>query len=154
MNPRGEHWCGLYIYLYGYELEKIWFFGVKSWFFTRNTPKISHLTPQLEKNWFFGVKSWFFTRNIPKMFNATFKNISFISWWSVLLVEETGVPRENHRPVASQKWHSHQHKILHRLISSNSNRKMLLCIQFKCCKNLWMKLPLNFFSIQIYIDSF
>jgi len=33
------------------------------------------------------------------MFNATFNNISVISWWSVLLVEETGVPGENHRPV-------------------------------------------------------
>jgi hypothetical protein len=33
--------------------------------------------------------------------NATFNNISVISWRSVLLVEETGVPRENHRPVAS-----------------------------------------------------
>jgi hypothetical protein len=30
-------------------------------------------------------------------FNATFNNISVISWRSVLLVEETGVPRENHR---------------------------------------------------------
>jgi hypothetical protein len=30
-----------------------------------------------------------------------FQNISAISWLSVLLVEETGVPRENHRPVAS-----------------------------------------------------
>ena len=27
--------------------------------------------------------------------------ISVISWQSVLLVEETGVPRENHRPVTS-----------------------------------------------------
>jgi len=35
------------------------------------------------------------------VFNATFNNISAISWWSVLLVEETGVPEENHRPVAS-----------------------------------------------------
>jgi hypothetical protein len=35
------------------------------------------------------------------MFNATFNNISVISWWSVLLVEETGVPEENHQPVAS-----------------------------------------------------
>ena len=35
------------------------------------------------------------------MFNATFNNISAISWPSVLLVEETEVPRENHRPVAS-----------------------------------------------------
>jgi hypothetical protein len=30
------------------------------------------------------------------VFNATFNNISGISWWSVLLVEEeTGVPGEN-----------------------------------------------------------
>jgi hypothetical protein len=33
--------------------------------------------------------------------NATFNNISVISWWSVLLVEETGAPGENHRPAAS-----------------------------------------------------
>ena len=30
--------------------------------------------------------------------NATFNNISAISWWSVLLVKETGGPAENHRP--------------------------------------------------------
>ena len=35
-----------------------------------------------------------------RVFNATFNNISVILWWSVLLVEETRVPRENHRPVA------------------------------------------------------
>jgi len=28
--------------------------------------------------------------------NATFNNISVISWQSILLVEETRVPRENH----------------------------------------------------------
>ena len=33
--------------------------------------------------------------------NATFNNTSAISWRSVLLMEETGVPGENHRPVAS-----------------------------------------------------
>jgi hypothetical protein len=32
------------------------------------------------------------------MFSATFNNILVISWLSVLIVEETGVPRENHRP--------------------------------------------------------
>jgi hypothetical protein len=35
------------------------------------------------------------------VFNATFNNITFISWMSVLLVEETGVPAEKHRPAAS-----------------------------------------------------
>jgi len=32
------------------------------------------------------------------VFNATFNNISDISWWSVLLVEETG---ENPQPATS-----------------------------------------------------
>jgi hypothetical protein len=43
------------------------------------------------------------SRNLFKMgwgwvlvLNATFNNISAISWLSVLLMEETGVPRENH----------------------------------------------------------
>ena len=35
------------------------------------------------------------------VFNATFNNISVISWRSVLFVEETGGHRENHRPAAS-----------------------------------------------------
>ena len=30
------------------------------------------------------------------VFNATFNNISVISWWLILLEEETGVPGENH----------------------------------------------------------
>ena len=30
------------------------------------------------------------------LFNATFNNILLFSWWSVLLVEETVVPGENH----------------------------------------------------------
>ena len=33
--------------------------------------------------------------------NATFNNISFISWRSVLMMEEIRVPGENHRPVVS-----------------------------------------------------
>jgi hypothetical protein len=36
------------------------------------------------------------------VFNATVNNISATSWRSVLLVEETGGPGENHRPVASR----------------------------------------------------
>ena len=35
------------------------------------------------------------------VFNATFNNVSVILWQSVFLVEETGVPGENHRPVTS-----------------------------------------------------
>jgi hypothetical protein len=45
------------------------------------------------------------------VFNATFNNISVISWWSVLLVEEIGVPVENHRPVASH-WQILSHNVV------------------------------------------
>jgi hypothetical protein len=38
---------------------------------------------------------------IVMVFNATFSNISVMSWKSVLLVRETGVPGENHRPSTS-----------------------------------------------------
>jgi hypothetical protein len=36
-----------------------------------------------------------------RVFNATFNNISVLSIRSVLFLEETGEPGENHRPVAS-----------------------------------------------------
>ena len=39
------------------------------------------------------------------VFNVTFNNISVILWQSVLLVEETGVPRENHWPVTDKLYH-------------------------------------------------
>ena len=47
------------------------------------------------------------------VFNTTFNNISVISWRSVLLVEETGVPGENHRPAAS-----HGQTLSHNIVSS------------------------------------
>jgi hypothetical protein len=46
------------------------------------------------------------------VFNATFKYISVISWRSVLLVEEAGVRRENHRSVASH-WQTLSHNVVH-----------------------------------------
>ena len=42
------------------------------------------------------------------VFNATFNNISVISWRSVLLVEGTGVPGGNYRPVA-RHWQTLSH---------------------------------------------
>jgi hypothetical protein len=44
--------------------------------------------------------------------NATFNNILVISWRSVLLVEETGGPGENHRTVASH-WQTCSHNVVH-----------------------------------------
>jgi len=37
------------------------------------------------------------------VFNATFNNISAMSWQSFLLMEETRVPEDIHRPAASHK---------------------------------------------------
>jgi len=46
------------------------------------------------------------------VFNTTFNNISVISWWSVLLVEETKVLGENHWPVASH-WQTLSHNVVY-----------------------------------------
>jgi len=45
------------------------------------------------------------------MFNATFNNISVISWWSVLLVEETRISWENQWTVASH-WQTLSHNVV------------------------------------------
>ena len=47
------------------------------------------------------------------VFNATFNKISAtgILWWSVLLVEESGVPEENHQPVTSH-WQTLSHNVV------------------------------------------
>ena len=47
------------------------------------------------------------------VFNVIFNNISVITWQSVLLVEETKVPEENHWPVTS-----HRQTISHYVLSS------------------------------------
>jgi hypothetical protein len=57
------------------------------------------------------------------VFNATFNNISVILWGSVLLVEETGVPGQNHRPV-TDKCCVHLQK------SIFFNAKLLLMVSF------------------------
>jgi hypothetical protein len=44
------------------------------------------------------------------VFNATFKNISSISWSYVLLVKETGVPGDNDRPATSH-WKTLSHNV-------------------------------------------
>ena len=45
------------------------------------------------------------------VFNATFNNISVILWRLILLVEETRVPGENHRSVASH-WQTSSHNVV------------------------------------------
>ena len=36
------------------------------------------------------------------VFNSTFNDISVISWPSIVLMEESGILGENHRPAANQ----------------------------------------------------
>ena len=55
------------------------------------------------------------------VFNATFNNISVISWQSVLLVEATGIPRENHRPTAIH-WQTLSHNVV-----SSTARHVVIC---------------------------
>jgi hypothetical protein len=56
--------------------------------------------------------SWFILLFVWSMiFNATFNTISVISWRSVILVEETRVPGENHRPIASH-WQTLSHNVV------------------------------------------
>jgi hypothetical protein len=91
--------------------------------------------------------------------NATFNNISEISWWSVLLVEETGVPWENHWPAAS-----HWQTLSHNVVSSTPRQggefelTMLVVIGTDCadrCKSNYntirsMVTPKNTCSLKIY----
>ena len=53
------------------------------------------------------------------LFNPTLNNISAISLRSVLLMEETGIPRENHWPVAS-----HWQIVSHNVVSSTLRKIM------------------------------
>jgi len=59
------------------------------------------------------------------VFDATFNNISAISWRLDLLMEETGVHGENNRPIASH-WQTLSHNVVsstHRHeLDSNSQR--------------------------------
>jgi hypothetical protein len=63
----------------------------------------------LKKGIFFSCQTFFFVSFDWfidfLVFNATFSNISAMSWRPVLVVEETEVPGENHRPWVSN-WSS------------------------------------------------
>ena len=51
------------------------------------------------------IRFWFFFILNFWCFNATFSNISAISWRPALVVDEAGEPGENHRPWASNHRH-------------------------------------------------
>ena len=59
------------------------------------------------------LSHYYISRVRVMVLNATFSNISVVSWRSVLLVEETKVHEESHRPAAS-----HSQTISHNVVSS------------------------------------
>ena len=69
------------------------------------------------------------------VFNATFNNISVISWWSVLLLEETRVPGENHRPAASP--YKLYHKMLYRVHLAWAGFGVILKLTSQTNKKKW-----------------
>jgi hypothetical protein len=83
------------------------------------------------------------------VFNATFNNISVISWWSFLLVEKTVGLGENHRLVASH-WQTLSHNVVHlalieiRIHNINGDRHWLryLSIRNKSMYNTRISLDL------------
>jgi hypothetical protein len=63
-------------------------------------------------------------------YRVTFNNMSVISWRSVLLVEETGVPWENHGPIASHcfensTFFSHGLKIPRTLLNLSPSLRLI-----------------------------
>jgi hypothetical protein len=80
------------------------------------------------------------------VFNTTFNNISVISWLSVLLVEETGVPGENYRPGAS-----HWQILSHNVVSSTPHlsgirtlNELVLVVVNPTIIRSWLRRPLTF----------
>ena len=65
------------------------------------------------------------------LLNASFNNISSISWRSVLLVEETRVPGENNRSVASH-GPTLSHNVVH--LALTPTRFVSKLLTFSCAK--------------------
>ena len=59
------------------KLEKIWFFGVKSWFFIRNTPKMFTPPSAIGKNMIFWRKIVIFHTKYPNIFRASLRSAQF-----------------------------------------------------------------------------
>ena len=76
------------------------------------------------------------------VFNATFNNISDILWQSVLLVEETGVSRENRRPVASH-WQTWSYNV----VSSTLHHELYLFLDEE--QTLWTLLLVVYFLCHV-----
>jgi hypothetical protein len=71
--------------------------------------------------------------------NTTFNNISVIKWWSVLLVEETGISVEKHWPATSH-WQTLSHT--YNVVSSKTDRHNITEILLKVALKPHNSIPL------------
>jgi hypothetical protein len=81
------------------------------------------------------------------VFNATFNNISVISWRSVLLVKVIRIPGENHRP-ATCHWQTLSHDVLSR--TPRHERDSLAVIGTDCicsCKSSYHTITITTASL-------
>jgi hypothetical protein len=83
------------------------------------------------------------------VFDATFNNITIISWRSVLLVEETAGPGENHRPVTSH-WQTLSPNVVHLALMMLSFIIVLIRLSWLCCF-VSANCVVLYFSVQLFI---
>ena len=96
---------------------KLLIIKLRNWYFSaiqEEQPQNGKSSKVQNWNWpvYYGLWPCVWISGVRVMvFNTTFNNISVILWWSVLLVEETGGPGENHRPAAS-RWPTLSHNVV------------------------------------------
>jgi hypothetical protein len=84
------------------------------------------------------------------VFNSTFNNISVIAWWSVLLVEDTGVPGENHQPVVSH-WQTLSLYVLYISFFLGVFSSLFFVFFWFCFSQHWTTRYLNLMSTSAFI---
>ena len=90
------------------------------------------------------------------VFNTTFNNISVISWQSVLLGEETGVPGENHWPAPSH-WQTLYHIMLYILPWSRFELTTSVVIGTDCkgsCKSNYHKIMATLIPVLLEVKIY
>ena len=90
------------------------------------------------------------------VFNATFNNISVKSWRSVLFVEETRLPGENHQPVASHIVLYRIHRDMSRIQTHDFNGDRHVVVNTITNSLSWSieVLSILTFSINVYLFLF
>jgi len=93
--------------------------------FKQSLRHILHYSRKITKHLHIGRQDREINRVRVMLLGATFNNISVISWRSVLLLEENGVPGEYHQPVTSHRQtlsHNVVANTAHHLLDSNPLR--------------------------------